>query len=180
MTFTFETAEANDLVGITANIITQFQNSIFFDLIKFFLIIYTLVLVADLVLILILKGVGSDIRKGLRGTDMPVISKSKMEKKWEKIKSRLKSESVSQYKVAILEADAIVDDILSRVGYRGNNITERLEQLDSNQLDYREEILEAHQTRNKIVHDESFVVDKKLAENTVAVYEKFLRYLEFM
>ncbi|HAV11135.1 MAG TPA: hypothetical protein DCX32_01145 [Candidatus Moranbacteria bacterium] len=180
MTFNFETAEGADLVSIASNIALQVYNSAAFDFVKFFLIIYTLVLLVDIVLLLIMKGIGADIRKGLRGMDIPVISKGKMEKKWEKVKARLETESVSQYKVAILEADAIVDDILSKIGHKGNNMTERLEQLKPGQLDYQEELLEAHQTRNKIVHDESFRVDKELAEETIGIYEKFLRYLEFM
>jgi len=180
MTFNFETAQPTDLATVTTNMFVWIYNSALFDFVKFFLIVYTLVLVADLILILMLKGVGSDIRKGLRGMDMPVVSKSKMEKKWDKIKARLKSENVSQYKVAILEADSIVNDILSRVGYEGGNITEKLEKLNLGQLDYMEELLEAHQTRNGIIHNEDFSVDEDLAKKTVAVYEKFLRYLEFI
>jgi len=37
MTFNFEASETNDFVGVATNIVTQFHNSIFFDLIKFFL-----------------------------------------------------------------------------------------------------------------------------------------------
>ncbi|HBP01344.1 MAG: hypothetical protein UY41_C0013G0025 [Candidatus Moranbacteria bacterium GW2011_GWE1_49_15] len=180
MTFNFETTESADLVQVATNIAMQVYNSTFFDFVKFFLIVYTLVLLADVVLLLMLKGIGSDIRKGLRGMDMPVVSKGKMEKRWEKVKDRLKTDSVSQYKVAILEADSIADEILGKIGHQGANMTERLEQLKPGQLDYQEELMGAHQIRNKIVHDESFVVDRKLAEETVGVYEKFLRYLEFM
>ena len=180
MKFDFETVEYADLVSVATDLFLQAYNSSVFGFIKFFLIVYVLVLLVDIVLLLAMKGIGSDIRKGLRGMDIPVISKSKMENKWEKIKGRLETGSVSQYKVAIIEADAIVDDILSKIGYRGNNMAERLEQLRPGQLDYREELIFAHQTRNKIVHDENFVVDRKLAEDTVGVYEKLLRYLEFM
>ncbi len=180
MAFNFESAETNSLLEIIINVVVQVYNSTFFSFIEFFLIIYTIVLFIDIVLLLSLKGVGSDIRKGMRGVDMPVVSKGKMEKKWNKVKARLKIENPSQYKVAIIEADSIVDNILNKIGHSGNNITERLEQLRPGQLDYQEELLEAHKVRNSIVHDENFVVDKELAEKTIGTYEKFLRYLEFM
>lgn len=180
MTFNFEPSQSADFTAIPADIFLWVYNSTAFDFIKFFLIVYTLVLIANLIMMLILKGVGSDLRQGLRGMDMPLVSKSKMEKKWDKVKTRLKAENVSQYKVAILEADTIVDDILARIGFVGNNMTERLQQLKPGQFDYREELLEVHQIRNKIVHDENFIIDRKTAEETIAVYEKVLRYLEFM
>lgn len=181
MNFNFEkTEETVSLTEILFNMALQIYNSTFFDFIKFFLAVYVLVLLADIILLFAMKGVGSDIRKGLRGMDMPIVSKSRMEKKWAKVKARLESNSVSQYKVAVLEADAVVDEMLLKIGYKGNNMSERLEQLGSGQLDYKDDLLEAHQIRNKIVHDENFVVDRELAETTIEVYEKFLRYLEFI
>lgn len=180
MNFNFESAPATDLLTLTINFILQIYNSTFFDFIKFFLIVYTLVLFVDIVLLLVMKGIGSDIRKGLLGTDMPLVSKGKMQKRWDEVGERMRTGNVSQFKVAILEADSIVDDILSKIGYPGGNMTERLSQLRPGQLDYQEELLEAHQTRNKIVHDENFVIDERLAQETIDVYEKFLRYLEFM
>lgn len=180
MTFNFETTETPTLMETSTAIMMQIYNSTFFDFVKIFLMVYVLVLVLDLILLLYFKGIGSDIRKGLTGMDIPVTSKGKMEKRWDKVKQRLKSGSVSQYKAAILEADAIVDEILEKIGHSGNNMAERLEQLKPGQLDYQEDLLEAHKIRNKIVHDESFAVNEELAERMVAVYEKFLRYLEFM
>lgn len=169
-----------DAFDIAVAIAVSFYNSPFMSFIKFFLVIYSLVLILDIILILALKGLGADIRKGLTGMDIPVISKGKMQKKWDKVKSRMETGSISQFKVAILEADMIVDDLLGKIGYKGNNMTERLEQVNPNQLDYLEELQKAHQVRNKIVHEESFVLDEATAKETLGTYEKFLRYLEFM
>jgi len=164
------------IVDVAMNLYT----SPFMSFVKFFLIIYTLVLILDLILLLILRGIGGDIRTGLRGIDMPIISKSKMQKNWKKIRQRVDSKNVSQFKVAILEADAIVDDILKKIGYAGNDMAERLEQIKPGQFDYLEELKNIHQIRNRIVHEEDFVVDKKLTEETLDMYEKVLRYLEFI
>lgn len=180
MDLNLKISDGGDFLALAANVFNQTTDSSLFLFIKIFLMVYTIVLVIDLFFLLYFKGIGSDVRKGLTGMDMPYVSKGKMEKKWDKVKERLKTGSVSQYKVAILEADSIVDDIIGRIGHGGGNMTEKLEQLKAGQLDYQEELLEVHQIRNKIVHDENFIVDRELAEKTVGVYEKFLRYLEFM
>ncbi|EKE16515.1 MAG: hypothetical protein ACD_11C00004G0013 [uncultured bacterium] len=169
-----------DVFDVTVILLTNFYNSPFMSFVKFFLVIYSLVLIFDVILILMVKGLGGDIRKGLTGMDIPVVSKGKMQKKWDKVVSRMKTGSISQFKVAILEADMIVDDILGKIGYKGNNMTERLAQVNPNQLDYLEELQKAHEVRNKIVHEESFVLDETVAKETLETYEKFLRYLEFM
>lgn len=159
----------------------SFLNSPVFFVLKIFLIFYTLILIADLVLMLMLKGVGGEIRKGLRGMDIPLASKSKMQKKWDKVLERLDSGNMSQYKVAILEADEIADKLLAGIGYKGANMSERLAQIRPEQLDnYTDELARAHQIRNRIVHEENFVVDKEMAKETIEIYERFLRYLEFL
>lgn len=168
------------VIGKTLEFMADIYDSPIINFIKVFLMVYTLVLFVDFVLLLVFKGIRSDMRKNLTGTEMPFITKGKMEKKWEGVMRRLQSGNVSQYKVAILEADSIVDEILGRIGHGGENMAERLEQMKTGQLDYQDELIAAHKVRNRIIHDESFLVDEDLAKKTVAIYERFLRYMEFL
>ena len=161
--------------------ITNFYNSQFIFVVKILAAIYLAVLVIDIILLLILRGVGSNVRVGLRGTDIPLVTKSKMKKRWEKIKTRLDSGNPSQYKVAIIEADVIADEMLSGLGYKGSNMAEKLEQVGTAHLDDHLEALKgAHEIRNRIVHEENFQVDERLAKAVLGVYENFLRYLELL
>ena len=83
--------------------------------------------------------------------------------------------------LAIIEADAIAEEILDGIGYKGANMTEKLEQVGSNHLDDHLEALKgAHQIRNQIVHEVDFAIDQRMAVAVVGVYENFLKYLEFM
>lgn len=164
-----------------SQIVTNFYNSQFIFVVKILAGIYLAVLFIDIILLLILHGVSSSVRTGLRGMDIPLVTKSKMQKRWEKIKTRLDSGNPSQYKVAIIEADVIADEMLAGLGYKGSNMAEKLEQVGTAHLDDHLEALKgAHEIRNRIVHEENFQVDERLAKAVFGVYENFLRYLELL
>lgn len=166
------------LLGV-ANFFKNFLISPFFLTVKFLLAIYITVLFADMVMLVILRGFG-DIRTQLKGMNLPLVSVKKMRKKWEKIKNRLSLEQESQYKLAIIEADQIVDKIVSSMGLKGKDMIERLESSQMGKIEYSEELKKAHQFRNKIIHDESAKVSKETAKEIVGIYEEFLNQLELL
>jgi hypothetical protein len=161
--------------------IASIYNSPYILTIKIIAGIYLAVLLINITLLLILKDVPGQLKVGLRGMKMPLVTRSQMKKRWKKIKDYLESGNVSQYKVAIIEADKIADEMLDGLGYKGANMMERLEQVGTAHLDDHLEALKgAHQVRNRIVHEEDFEVDQRLAKAIVGVYENFLRYLELL
>ncbi|MCD6149643.1 hypothetical protein J7J13_02555 [bacterium] len=160
--------------------LTQAYYSPFFTVIKFLLVVYITVLLVDIILLLILRGVGADLRIAVKGMDMPAVSKNKALKKWQGIKKRLESENISQYKAAILEADRIVDDILSKIGYKGKNIAERLEQVKPGQLENVEDLKGVHKVRNRIIYEKDFMIDKKTAKDVIETYENLLKELDYI
>jgi hypothetical protein len=173
--------DITNFVAFLLETLNIFYHSPFVLVIKILLGVYLLVLFIDVVLLLILRDVAWHVRVGLKGMDMPLDSKSKMQRRWDKVKARLKSESPSQYKVAIIEADAVAEEILGGIGYAGANMTEKLEQVGANHLDDHLEALKgAHQIRNQIVHETDFAIDQRMAVAVIGVYENFLRYLEFL
>lgn len=157
-----------------------FYNSPFFYVVKIILGIYIAVLFVNIVLIIILKGLGANIRMMLKGMEMPAMPKGRIKKRWEKIKKRLETENISQYKAAILEADNIADKLIEKIGYKGKNMAERLEQIRPGQLYKLEELKKAHQIRNQIIHEADFKVDKKTAEEIIGIYEGLLKNLELL
>ncbi len=166
--------------NLTSGVVGLYYSPLFL-VFKILIAIYVVVVFADIVLLLVLRDITWDLRVGTKGSDIPLISKNKMQKRWDKIKDRLKSENVSQYKVAIIEADALVEELLAGVGFRGENMTQKLEQVSEMHLDdHRETLSEVHKLRNRIVHETDFEVDRQTTQNALEVYENFLRYLEFL
>ena len=164
--------------GSIADIFITFYHSAFFAVIKFILSIYTIVLILDLAMIVFLRGFGMDIRVTMTGVYIP--SRKATRKKWLRIKKRLESGSDTQYKAAILEADKIVDELLDRIGHKGENMPHRLSQLKPGQIENAEELVRAHEVRNNIIHDKEFSVSREQTEEVLGIYEKFLEHFGFI
>ena len=99
-------------------------------------------------------------------------------KQWAKISKRLEAGKEAEYKLAIIEVDSLLNDVLEKIGYKGETIGERLKQLDSTTLPNIEELWQAHKTRNNVVHDPDYHLTLDQAKKTIAIYEKTLRDLE--
>lgn len=79
--------------------------------------------------------------------------KSEFRESWERILKLANSSNPSDWKVAIIRADAILDDVLLHMGYQGENLAERLKIVDPTKLKSLERLWAAHRLRNQIVHD---------------------------
>ncbi|HBO17213.1 MAG: hypothetical protein UR69_C0002G0131 [Candidatus Moranbacteria bacterium GW2011_GWE2_35_2-] len=158
----------------------SFSDSGFFMVAKFILAIYILVLFVDIVLLLFFRGLGKDLRKMLRGADLPPLVKSKFELQWNKIRDRLKSKNQSQYKAAVLEADSIADEMLKKIGYLGKDMSERLESANIGQIENLEELKKSHQVRNRIVYEKDFSLDLDSAKEVIKSYEEFLKFIDIL
>ena len=103
---------------------------------------------------------------------------SKVVRKWQKTKKRLETGIESEAKLAIIEADKVLDDTLNRMGFGGLTLGERLERLKVASLPNIEEVKKAHKIRNSIIHDPTYRLDLEEAKKTIAAYEKALTDLQ--
>ncbi len=174
----------DDIFGTILPPLRAIYHSAFFSMVEFILGIYTVVLLADIVLLFIQRGwVAGDMRDTIIGVNMPPelsTKKPQMRRKWDKITAGLKTDNESLWKVAIIEADNVIDDLIARMKYPGENMSERLDGINPGQIDNIEELRRAHEMRNRIIHDENFKLDKKQAEEIIGYYENFLRYFEVL
>lgn len=164
---------------------TQFYNSLFFSVLKFVVGIYVIVLLIDIILLLMQRGLSGNVRETSLGIDIPreLASKGgklKLRKKWEKIKSKLDFGEERAYRVAVIEADEVINGLIQRLGYAGENMAERLDNVPSGQLDNIEELKRAHEIRNRIIHEDDFRLSKKEAEEAFSLFEEFLKYFEVL
>lgn len=81
------------------------------------------------------------------------------------------SDNPNDWRLAIIEADIILDDLLKSRGFAGNSLGERLKSISPQQMNNLNEAWEAHKVRNKIAHDGAdFVLTKRLAQETIGRY----------
>lgn len=99
-------------------------------------------------------------------------------KEWAKIQKKLESEKIDEYKLALIEADGLLDNVLEIMGYQGDTIGDRLKKIDLSILPNKDEVLEAHRVRNNVVHDPDYNLTLEVTKRALAIYEKALRDLE--
>lgn len=91
--------------------------------------------------------------------EIPVVKEEKgdpaLVKKWQKILDHVGSKNENDWRQAIIEADIILDDLLSKLGYQGETIGERLKRVDKGDFKTLSQANEAHWVRNRIAHDGS-------------------------
>ena len=99
-------------------------------------------------------------------------------KSWIKINKRLESGKESEYKLAVIETDDLLDSVLEKMNYQGETIEEKLKQLDPAILPNINEVIQARKVRNNIVYDPDYRLTLEEAKKTLEVYEEAFRYLE--
>jgi hypothetical protein len=102
----------------------------------------------------------------------------KIVKAWAKITARLETGLESEYKLAVIEADSILNDILKRMGFGGETLGERLEKLTTATLPNLEQVWGAHKIRNNIVHDPDYRLTLDEAKRVLDIYEQALTDLQ--
>jgi preprotein translocase subunit SecG len=85
----------------------------------------------------------------------------------------IESQNPNDWKLAIIEADIVLDDLLKQRGYVGSSLGERLKSIPPSQLSSLNDAWEAHKVRNRIAHEGAdFVLTQRIAEETVSRYRK--------
>ncbi len=101
----------------------------------------------------------------------------KIMKRWDEIKSRIEEETESEYKLAIIEADDFLNEILEKKGYKGEDFESRIEKVGKDQPLNKKEVRAAHEIRNSVVYDPDFKLDLEKAKKIIGMYERALRDL---
>lgn len=96
--------------------------------------------------------------------------------RWTHIESLAAGESMSDWRSAIIEADIMLDDMLTTQGYTGAGIGEKLKEVERSDFATLDDAWEAHKVRNQIAHEGSaFDLSETLARRTLARYEAVFR-----
>ncbi len=98
-------------------------------------------------------------------------------KEWKKITKRQNSGSEAEYKLAVIEADALLDEVLKRIGHTEETIEEKLKVTPPSELKNVEELKEIRKTRNSVVYDPDYELTLQKTREVLKVYEEALRNL---
>jgi hypothetical protein len=110
----------------------------------------------------------------LRDQEALFAQQSRTDKKYDRLQDVLdnaESDNPNDWKLAIIEADIILDETLKQKGFQGMSLGERLKDASSLHTSTINDAWEAHKVRNRIAHDGAdFVLTKKVVDDTIKRY----------
>ena len=101
--------------------------------------------------------------------------------RWLKTLSYLFSQHGSDWKLAVIEADSMLEELMNELGFAGETLGEKLK--SARQENFREltQAWEAHTLRNRIAHEgASFELSQREAKRAISLYEDIFRAYGFI
>ncbi|MDP6571846.1 MAG: hypothetical protein QF747_03360, partial [Patescibacteria group bacterium] len=83
------------------------------------------------------------------------------------------SDNQNDWRLAIIEADTILDDMVTTMGYKGEGIGEKLKQIEKSDFNTLDQAWDAHKVRNTIAHGGSnYVLTQREARRVIGLYKQ--------
>jgi hypothetical protein len=107
--------------------------------------------------------------------ETPAEQEKELNEKWVKVQEHINSSNPNDWRMAIIESDIILGEVLTKAGFRGDNIGDQLKSVAKGDMKTLDSAWEAHKVRNQIAHGGS---DYQLNEREVKIAIGVLPYLE--
>jgi len=96
--------------------------------------------------------------------------------RWAHVQQLINSGHESDWRQAIIEADIMLDEVLSEQGYVGDSVGDKLKQVNPARFGSLDSAWEAHRVRNDIAHQGSqYQLTEHTAHRTIRHYENVFR-----
>lgn len=101
--------------------------------------------------------------------------------RWNRVLTYLFSSSSSDWKLAVIEADAMLEGLMDSMGFKGENLAEKLKAANQTELRGIGNAWEVHNIRNRIAHEGlSFELSQHEAKRVIALYEQIFRQFGYI
>ncbi len=101
--------------------------------------------------------------------------------RWAIVQDHLNSDNEVDWKFAVIEADNILDELVRKMGYDGEDLGERLKAVEPSDFQSLQSAWEAHKVRNQIVHESSgFKLTYAETKRIIGLYEQVFREFEYL
>lgn len=116
--------------------------------------------------------------KGLLYPPVVAVETKQINPKWQRVIDHVESTNENDWRLSILEADILLDDLLDTLGLPGDTMGDKLKAVNKGDFQTIDNAWEAHKVRNQIAHEGSdFVLTQREARRIVelyrAVFEEF-------
>lgn len=101
--------------------------------------------------------------------------------RWQSAQKHLASDNPNDWKLAIIEADVLLDRMLEKAGYAGSTIGDKLRGASARSFATLDDAWQAHRVRNQIAHGGAdFVLTQKVAKETLILYERVFKEFDYI
>lgn len=100
--------------------------------------------------------------------------------RWSHILEQANSENPQNHRLAILEADIMLGELLDELGYRGETLADRMRQVPKANFDSIDLAWEAHRMRNRVAHEAGFALPSHEVRRIIGLYDKVFREFGFV
>ncbi len=108
---------------------------------------------------------------------IPTLRDAGIALRWKSIRAKAEAVPPQSLTLGIIEADSFVDDVLKRMGLLGQTMADRLEAIDTGDIQTLDRLWTAHRARNNLVHSPGYVMGERDARRYMDDYEAFLKEL---
>lgn len=99
--------------------------------------------------------------------------------RWQRIVTLAESDNPSDRKVAIVEADNLLDELVTKMGYSGESLGEKLKSIEVGNFTTLDDAWEAHKSRNRIAHQNEEVTRRE-TRRVISLYDRVFREFEYI
>ncbi len=135
-----------------------------------------LIIIGGAIALFILMYLASRLR---RQPDLYGWSREEIAKRWSEIEKLMNGQSEIEFKMAVLEADKILDGGLKSLGIAGTTTGERLKVVGSNNPKLRD-LWFGHKIRNRLVHEPSYHLSRSEAVAAIKSFKQGLKDLRLL
>lgn len=101
--------------------------------------------------------------------------------RWGKTLNYLFSQHSSDWKLAIIEADSMLEGLMDQLGFKGENLGDKLKGADQDSFPGLTTAWEVHTIRNRIAHEGlAFELSQHEAKRVIALYEQIFHGYGFI
>ncbi len=124
---------------------------------------------------------GASSEKLVDENGKPILNVSGENKKWNDVERHMSTMNPSDWRIAIIEADILLYEMLDQMGYDGPTVADKLKLIESSDFSTLDLAWRAHKIRNVIAHEgASYALSYEQAKEAIDMYRKVFAEFYFI
>lgn len=101
--------------------------------------------------------------------------------RWNRILENARSDDEHKWRLAILEGDIMLNELLDLQGYKGETMAEKMKQVSRTQFNSIDDAWEAHRVRNRVAHEGTeHRIEEREKNHVINLYQRVFKEFGFI